>query len=115
MTQEAAGGETIGVEAEVVPRGMFGSNVAEPQLRRSSLVVPETEVRAMERDLGLIVEVCEQLGDHEVVPHLLDVVDAAFANLFSVWPSGTEVALTRYLESLRRVDRRRSVEPAARA
>ena len=53
----------------------------------------------MERDLGLIVEVCEQLGDHEVVPHLLDVVDAAFANLFSVWPSGTEVALTRYLET----------------
>src|SRR5918993_1220462 len=99
VTQEAAGGETIGIEAEVVPRGMFGSNVAAPQLRRSSLVVPEAEARAMERDLGLIVEVCEQLGDHEVVPHLLDVVDAAFANLFSVWPSGTEVALTRYLET----------------
>jgi alpha-mannosidase len=99
VTQEAAGGETIGIEAEVVPRGMFGSNVAAPQLRRSSLVVPEAEVRAMERDLGLIVEVCEQLGDHEVVPHLLDVCDAAFANLFSVWPSGTEVALTRYLET----------------
>src|SRR5919107_3905418 len=99
VTQEAAGGETIGVEAEVVPRGMFGSNVAAPQLGRSSLVVPEAEVRAMERDLGLIVEVCEQLGDHEVVPHLLDVCDAAFANLFSVWPSGTGVALTRYLET----------------
>src|SRR5215212_4957113 len=99
VTQEAAGGETIGIEAEVVPRGMFGSNVAAPQLRRSSLVVPEAEVRAMERDLGLIVEVCEQLGDHEVVPHLLDVVDAAFANLFSLWPSASEVALTRYLEA----------------
>ncbi|HEY6714525.1 MAG TPA: alpha-mannosidase, partial [Rubrobacter sp.] len=99
VTQKAAGGETIGVEAEVVPRGMFGSNVAAPQLRRSSLVVPEADVRALERDLGLVVEVCEQLGDHEVVPHLLDVVDAAFANLFSVWPSGTEVALTRYLET----------------
>ncbi len=99
MTQKAAGGETVGVEAEVVPRGMFGSNVAEPQLRRSSLVVPETDVRALERDLGLIVEVCEQLGDHEVVPHLLDVVDAAFAGLFSLWPSGSEVALTRYLEA----------------
>jgi alpha-mannosidase len=99
VTQGAAGGETVWIDAEVVPRGMFGSNVAAPQLRRSSLVVPEADVRAMERDLGLIVEVCEQLGDHEVVPHLLDVVDAAFANLFSVWPSGTEVALTRYLES----------------
>src|SRR5918997_2065470 len=99
VTQKAAGGEKVGIEAEVVPRGMFGSNVAEPRLGRSSLVVPETEVRAPERDLGLIVEVCEQLGDHEVVPHLLDVVDATFANLFSVWPSGTEVALTRYLET----------------
>ncbi|MDQ3437862.1 MAG: alpha-mannosidase [Actinomycetota bacterium] len=99
VTQEAAGGETVGVEAEVVPRGMFGTNVAEPQLRRSSLVVPEKEVRALERDLGLIVEVCEQLGDHEAVPHLLDVVDTAFAGLFSLWPTGNEVALTRYLEA----------------
>jgi alpha-mannosidase len=99
VTQKATGGETVGIEAEAVPRGMFGSNVAEPQLRRSSLVVPETEVRGLERDLGLIVEVCEQLGDHEVVPHLLDVVDAAFANLFSLWPSASEVALTRYLEA----------------
>src|SRR5918997_1345977 len=99
VTQEAAGGETIGIEAEVVPRGMFGSNVAGPQLRRSSLVVPEADVRALERDLGLIVEVCEQLGDHEVVPNLLDFVDAAFAGLFSLWPSGSEVALTRYLET----------------
>jgi alpha-mannosidase len=99
VTQKAAGGEKVGIEAEVVPRGMFGSNVAEPRLGRSSLVVPETEVRALERDLGLIVEVCEQLGDHEVVPHLLDVVDTAFAGLFSLWPSGSEVALTRYLEA----------------
>src|SRR5215204_3671881 len=88
VTQKAKGGETIVVEAEVVPRGMFGTNVAEPRLRRSSLVVPEQEVRALERDLGLIVEVCEQLGDHEVIPHLLDIIDAAFAGLFSVWPSG---------------------------
>ena len=99
VAQKAAGGEKVGVEAEVVPRGMFGTNVAEPQLRRSSLVVPETDVRALERDLGLIVEVCNQLGDHEVVPHLLDVVDSAFAGLFSVWPTRSEVALTRYLET----------------
>src|SRR3712207_6423593 len=99
VTQKAAGGETVGIEAEVVPRGMFGSNVAEPQLRRSSLVVPESDVRALERDLGLIIEVCEQLGDHEVVLHLLDVVDAAFAGLFPFWPSASEVALTRYLEA----------------
>jgi alpha-mannosidase len=99
VTDRAEGGEEIVVEAEVVPRGMFGSNVAEPRLSRASLVVPEKEVRALERDLGLIVEVCEQLGDHEVVPHLLDVVDAAFGSLFSSWPSGSEIALTRYLQA----------------
>src|SRR5215210_493277 len=99
VTPEAAGGETVGIEAEVVPRGMFGSNVARPQLSRSSLVIPEKEVRALERDLGLIVEVCEQLGDHEAVPHLLDIVDAAFADTFSLWPPESEVALTRYLEA----------------
>src|ERR687889_2908559 len=49
VAQKAAGGETVGVEAEVVPRGMFGSNVAEPQLRRVSLVVTENEMRAPEK------------------------------------------------------------------
>ena len=57
------------------------------------------DVRALERDLWIIVEVCEQLGDHEAVPHLLDVVDAAFKSLFPVWPTESEVALTRYLQT----------------
>jgi alpha-mannosidase len=99
VTQEAVGGEKISVEAEVVPRGMFGSNVAAPLLSRSSLVIPEKEVRALERDLALIVDVCEQLGDHEAIPQLLDIVDAAFASMFSSWPSESEIALTRYLEA----------------
>src|SRR5918993_2428362 len=45
VTRKAAGGETVGVEAEDVPMGVFRSNVAQPKLRRSSLVVPETDVR----------------------------------------------------------------------
>ena len=99
VTGKARGGESVGIEAEVVPRGMFGTNVADPRLQRASLVVPETDVRALERDLAIIVEVCEQLGDHEAVPHLLDVVDAAFESLFPVWPTESEVALTRYLQT----------------
>jgi alpha-mannosidase len=99
VTPAAEGGEAIGVEAEVVPRGPFGTNVAEPRLRRAALVVPETGVRGLEGDLALISGVCEQLGDHEAVPHLLDVVDDAFSGLFSHWPSGSEVALTRYLQA----------------
>ena len=99
VTKRARGGEVIGVEAEVVPRGPFGTNVAEPRLRRAALVVPEAGVRGLERDLALISGVCERLGDHEAVPHLLDVMDDAFSGLFAHWPSGSEVALTRYLQT----------------
>ena len=95
----AEGGERVGIEAEVVPRGPFGTNIAEPRLSRAALVVPEKEVRALERDLAMISGVCRQLGDHEAVPHLLDVLDEAFAGLFPHWPTGTEVALTRYLQA----------------
>ena len=93
----AEGGETVGVEAEVVPRGPFGTSVAEPRISRAALVVPEAGVRGLERDLALLLEACAQLGDHEVVPHLLDVAERAFAHLHPAWPTGTEVFLTRYL------------------
>lgn len=98
LLDEARGGEEVGVEAEVVSKGMFGSNVAEPRLERACLTVPETEVRALERDLTAIFEACAVLGDHEVVPHLLDALDAATAVLSSAWPTATGVTLTRYLE-----------------
>ena len=99
VTEVAGGGETIGIDAEVVPRGPFGTTIAEPRLRRAALVVPETGARSLERDLALVVEACAQLGDHEAVPHLLDVVEEAFAGLAPSWPTGTDVALTRYLQA----------------
>ena len=45
----------------------------------------------------MILEAAPQLGDHEVVPHLLDVVEAAFADLADAWPSATDVAVARYV------------------
>jgi alpha-mannosidase len=95
---EARGGEEVGIEAEVVSKGMFGSNVSEPRLDRASLVVPEKEVRALERDLASILEACAVLDDHEVVPHLLDVLDAATTVHSAAWPTATGATLTRYLE-----------------
>jgi alpha-mannosidase len=94
----ARGGEEVGIEAEVVSKGPFGSNFSEPRLERAQLVVPEMEVRALERDLTAIFEVCAALDDHEVVPHLLDALDAATAVLSAAWPTATGVTLTRYLE-----------------
>lgn len=98
IVEEARGGEEVSIEAEVVSKGMFGSNVAEPRLERACLVVPETGVRALERDLTVVFEVCAALGDHEVVPHLLDALDAATAILSTAWPTATGVTLSRYLE-----------------
>src|SRR5215218_11100508 len=81
VLDEASGGEVVRVEAEVVSKGPFGSNLSEPRLQRALLAVPETEVRALERDLTTVFEACAALDDHEVVPHLLDALDAAAAIL----------------------------------
>ncbi len=97
VAAKARGGESVRIEAEVVPRTLFGSNVAEPRIEHASLVVPETEVRALERDLALVCEACEQLGEHEAVPHLLDAVDACFMVLAGRWTSETGVVIPRYL------------------
>ncbi|MDQ3793031.1 MAG: alpha-mannosidase, partial [Actinomycetota bacterium] len=98
VVDEARGGEKVGIEAEVVSKGMFGSNVSEPRLDRACLVVPEAEVRALERDLTAVFETCAVLDEHEVVPHLLDALDAAAAVLSTAWPTATGTTLTRYLE-----------------
>ena len=97
VVDEAQGGERVGIEAEVVSKGMFGSHVAEPRITHAALVVPEREVRALERDLSMIAEACDQLGDHDAVPHLLDACDAALASLAPCWPSESDTTVSRYL------------------
>src|SRR5215216_2207634 len=98
VLDEARGGEEVRIEAEVVSKGMFGSNVAEPRLERARLVVPEADARALERDLSAVFEACAVLDDHEVVPLLLDALDEATAALSDAWPTSTGVTLARHLE-----------------
>src|SRR5215203_1099748 len=98
VQDEARGGEEVRIEAEVVSKGMFGSNVSEPRLERAYLVVPESEARALERDLTAVFEACATLDDHEVVPLLLDALDAATAALSEAWPTATGIILARHLE-----------------
>jgi alpha-mannosidase len=99
---EAGGGEEVTIEAEVVSKGMFGSNIREPRLELARLVVPEKEVRALERDLTAVFEACAALDDHEAVPRLLEALDAAAAVLSPAWPTTTDVTLTRYLQGYAR-------------
>ena len=98
VLDEARGGEEVVVEAEVVSKGMFGSNVSDPRLELARLVVPQKEVRGLERDLTAVFEACAALDDHEAVPRLLDALDDAATVLSTAWPTGTDVTLTRYLE-----------------
>src|SRR5919112_600779 len=45
VTDAARGGEPLRIQADAVPKSMFGSQIPKPRLLRASLVVPETEVR----------------------------------------------------------------------
>ena len=98
VMDRARGGESVSIEAEVVPKSMFGSSVSEPRLARACLVVPDKETRGLERDLSVALETCAALGNHEVVPRLLDALDAAMVALSRGWPTATDLTLTRYLE-----------------
>ncbi|MEJ7652015.1 MAG: hypothetical protein WKH64_00960 [Chloroflexia bacterium] len=51
ISDSATGEERIEIYAEVSPKGMFGTHIPHPVIERAHLVVPETDVRALERDL----------------------------------------------------------------
>lgn len=97
ITRSAQGGETIAIEAEVVPKGMFGSHVHAPGIDRAMLTIPHQEVRALETDLRMLIQAAEELGDHEIFSRLLDLVDSAYRELAPAWPTDTETARVRYI------------------
>lgn len=97
LIDSAKGGETIEIEAEVMPKGMFGTHVHGPSIGRALLTVPHQEVRALYLDLQEIIRLAQQLKDHEIVPHLLDLVDDAYRVIAPYWPSNTEIANTRLI------------------
>ncbi len=98
LVDAAKGGEAIAIEAEVMPKGMFGTHIGEPRIERAHLVIPHQAVRALERDLTMILQTCTQLGDHEVVPHLLAVVETAYDGLADTWPTDTDTTIARYVQ-----------------
>ncbi|MGC4085989.1 MAG: alpha-mannosidase [Vicinamibacterales bacterium] len=93
----AAGGEVITIHAEVVPKGIFGSDISEPRIEHAALVVPNVDIRALERDLTMITEACAVLDKHEVVPFLYEAAENALALLGPVWPTSTDETVSRYV------------------
>ena len=94
----AEGGESIDINAEVVPKGMFGQHVREPRIEWAQLIVPQQEVIDLDRDLTMILEASRQLGNHEVVPYLIGAAEEALAIISRAWPSNTEVTVRRLQE-----------------
>lgn len=97
ITDSAAGGETIRIDAEVVPKGMFGTHVHAPAIDRAVIAIPQPEVRALERDIDLLLKTATQLKDHEILPRLLDLADDAYRTIFPAWPTSSSIAQTRYV------------------
>ena len=97
VAEKATGGETIEIETEVVPKGMFGVHVGNPAVARAVLTIPHDRVRELETDLRMLIETAEQLKDHEAFPRFLDLVDDAYRELAPHWPTATDIASVRYI------------------
>ncbi len=97
VTESAHGGESITINAEMVPKGMFGSHIANPAVSRAVLTIPHYQVRELETDLRMLIETAAQLENHEAFPLFLDLVDDAYRELAPHWPSSTEIVRARYI------------------
>ncbi len=95
LTKSAKGGESFEIHAEVMPKGMFGAHVGAPTIGRALLAIPHKEVRALYIDIEEILKLAQQLKDHEILPHLLDLVDEAYQAIAPYWPSNTDITTTR--------------------
>lgn len=103
LTDAARGGEHVTVEATVVPKGVFGSRIEHPVLTRAHLTIPEERLRAVERDLSVTLLAAIELDGegHEVVPMLLDAIEAGLTVLSTAWPTDSETTISRVVNQQR--------------
>jgi alpha-mannosidase len=94
LFESASGGELL-VQAEVVPKSLFGSRTDNPSLARAHLVVPQREVRGLLHDLTLLHQAATALEGHEAVPHLLNAAEDVLFGLD--WTSNAQAYLSRLL------------------
>ncbi|MGD9712308.1 MAG: alpha-mannosidase, partial [Thermomicrobiales bacterium] len=93
----ATSGELLTIDAEVMPKGIMGSHIAKPTIDRAMLVVPQPEIRALERDLTMLRHACIELADHDVIPLLIEAANDALSELAAGWPSDSETLVSRYV------------------
>jgi alpha-mannosidase len=95
LTDAAQGLEEVQIQAEVVPKSLFGSRSENPSLARGHLVVPHPEVRTLLLDLTLLHQAATALEGHEVVAHLLNAAEDVLQDLD--WTSNAQAYLSRLL------------------
>ncbi|WP_019010889.1 alpha-mannosidase [Deinococcus aquatilis] len=80
----AVGGETLSLELEASPKGLFGSPERRNALHRARLVVPDAGVRALHEDLLAVYDAAQHLlkaGRPAIAERLTDLLDAAFRQI----------------------------------
>ncbi len=83
----------VSILSDSVARLPFGQPVREPRLTAARLAWIEPAVHKLHLLLRQVAEAVEALGDHEVVPHLLEAAEDTLRTL--VWPSDTENYVAR--------------------
>jgi alpha-mannosidase len=65
LSTSAVGGETLVLEAEVVPHGLFGTPSLRPRIEEAALLIPDLDVRALLEDLAAALDVANYLQSVE--------------------------------------------------
>lgn len=86
-------GREVSITTDSVARFPFGEPNREPRLNRAQLVWLDPPVHRLHLLLRQIAEAVDALGEHEVVPHLLDAAEVSLHSLN--WPSATAPYVSR--------------------
>jgi alpha-mannosidase len=81
------------ITTDSVARFPFGEPNRYPKLNRARLAWLDLPVHRLHLLLRQVAETIEALGDHEVIPHLLEVAESALRSLD--WPSATPAYISR--------------------
>ena len=101
VLDRAAGGETVTIEAEVVPKGMMGGHIDEPRIERAHLVVPQPDVYGLERDASMVLLAAPRAGAARGRAVPARRARRRIQRACPDWPSATPTAVTRYAKGLR--------------
>lgn len=83
----------VRISSESVARLPFGEPVRAPRLERAAAIWLDDAVDQLWLLLRQICEAVETLDGHDVIPHLLDIAEAAMRGLD--WPSSTSAYIAR--------------------